>query len=247
MGGRGGASGFPANAPVPAGPQSAADTHDLAELSQYMKSTHGIRVDPSTFANQDFENVKNAASTVEFIVREFPQAAANFHEIRGENLKNGVMANASFNGTIRLADFYFATRQKLMSRYAHSEQTGYHPAGSTGDHVATHEAGHLLERALIDKYVLSQGSDYWTRLQASKDWNTSTYAKKVVSDACKMAKKTPAGKGMKNDALIRSVSGYAASNRSETLAECVADYVANGQNAKPLSQAVWTVLKRELG
>lgn len=247
MGGRGGASGFPANAPVPAAPQNATDTHDLAELSQYMKSTHGIHLDPKTFANQDFENVKQAAGAIETIVREFPQAAANFHELRGANLKNGVMANASYRGTIQLGDYYFKNRNFLMSRYANAEAHGFHPAGSNGDHVATHEAGHILERALIDKYVLSQGSGYYTQLQASNDWNKSTYAGKVISEACRMAKKTPAGKGMKNDALISNVSGYAIRNRSEAMAECVADYVANGQKAKPLSVAVWNILKRELG
>lgn len=247
MGGRGGASGFPANAPVPATPQNAVDTHDLAELSQYMKSTHGIRVDPATFKNQDFENVKQAAGAIEAIIRDFPQAAANFHEMRGEVLKSGVMASASFNGVIRLGDHYFNTRAGLMRKYAASEAKGFHPAGSTGDHVATHEAGHILERALIDKYVLSQGNGFNIQLQAADAWRKSTYAGKIVSEACRMAKKTPGGKGLKNDALIRSVSGYATRNRSETLAECVADYVANGQNAKPLSVAVWQVLKRELG
>ena len=247
MGGRGGASGFPANAPAPTGPQSAADTHDLAELSQYMKSTHGIRIDPATFKNQEFENVKQAASAVETIVREFPQAAANFHEIKGETLKNGVMANASFRGTIRLADHYFRTRTFLMSRYAGSAAKGFHPAGTNGDHVATHEAGHLLERALIDKYILSQGNSFSLQQQAGIAWNKCTYASKVVSEACRAVKKTPAGKGMKNADIIGGVSKYAEANRSETLAECVADYVANGQNAKPLSAAVWNILKRELG
>lgn len=247
MGGRGGASGFPANAPVPAAPQNATDTHDLTELAQYMKSTHGIHVDPKTFANQDFENVKNAAGAIEQIVREFPQAAANFHEMRGEVLKHGTMASASFRGIIRLADYYFQSRNGLMQKYANAEAHGFHPKGSNGDHVATHEAGHILERALIDKYVLSKGSDYWTRVEAGKAWDKCTYATKVISEACKIAKKTPAGKGMKNDALVSSVSGYATRNRSEAMAECVADYIANGQNAKPLSVAVWSVLKKELG
>ena len=72
-------------------------------------------------------------------------------------------------------------------------------------------------------------------------------ASKVISEACRDAKKTAAGKGMKNADLIQSVSRYATTNRSETLAECVADYAANGTNAKPLSVAVWNILKRELG
>ena len=100
---------------------------------------------------------------------------------------------------------------------------------------------------MIDKYILSRGSDYYTRLEASNAWNTSKLSGKVISEACKDAKKTPAGKGLKNTDLIRGVSGYATKNRSETLAECVADYTANGTSAKPLSVAVWKILKRELG
>lgn len=251
MGGRGGASGFPANAPavpaVPAAPQSAAETKDLHELAEYMKNV-GVRIDESTFSNATFENVRGAAAGVEQVIKEFPQAAANFHELRGESLKHGVMANASFNGIIRLGEHYFSKSEAdLNSTYDRSTNSGFHPEGTNKDHIATHEAGHILERALIDKYILSQGNDYWTRLEASKAWNTSKLSGKVVSEACKAAKKTPEGKGKKNDELIRSVSGYATKNRSETLAECVADYAANGTSAKPLSVAVWNILKRELG
>lgn len=247
MGGRGGASGFPANAPVPAAPQSAADTKDLAELSQYMSDTHGIRVDTATLTSSDFENVKNAAAAIETVIREFPQAAANFHELKGGPARNGVMARASYSGKIQLADYYYNDRNTLMGRYAASVQRGGSPAGTTGDHVATHESGHILERALIDKYVNSQGSDFTTRMAASNAWGKCTYAAKVVSEACKDAKKTPGGKGLKNADLIKGVSRYATQNRSETLAECVADYTANGSSAKPLSVAVWNILKRELG
>lgn len=31
------------------------------------------------------------------------------------------------------------------------------------------------------------------------------------------------------------------------MAEAIADYRANGSRAKPLSQAIWKILKRELG
>lgn len=247
MGGRGGASGFPTNAPIPITPQSAIETKDLQELAQYMKDTYGVYINTASFAGQDFDNVKGAAASVESIIREFPQAAANYHELRGETLKHDTMASASYSGIIRLANYYFATRDGLMREYASSESHGFHPAGTSGDHVATHEAGHILERALIDKYVNSQGSGILIQMEAANAWNKGTYASKVVSEACKAAKKTPAGKGLKNADLISSVSKYAAQNRSETLAECVADYAANGANAKPLSVAVWNVLKRELG
>lgn len=251
MGGRGGASGFPTNAPIaPAGPQSAAETKDLHELSEYMKNVGqwGVFLNEQSLSGQTFENVRGAAAAVERIITEFPQAAANFHELRGDDLKHGVLANASFNGVIRLGNHFFAkTEGDLSYTYDKTTNSGFHPAGTNKDHIASHEAGHILERALIDKYILSRGSDYYTRLEASQAWNKSKLSGKVISEACRDAKKTPAGRGMKNDDLIRGVSGYATKNRSETLAECVADYAANGTGAKPLSVAVWNILKRELG
>ena len=252
MGGRGGASGFPANGPTggPIGPQSAAETKDLHELAEYMKGVGqwGVVLDEQSLSGATFENVRGAAAAVERIMTEFPQAQANFHELRGEALKHGVLANASYNGVIRLGEYYFAkTEGDLSYTYDKSTHGGFHPAGTNKDHIASHEAGHILERALIDKYILSQGNGYYTRLEASQAWNKSKLSGKVVSEACRAAKKTPGGKGLTNADLIRGVSGYATKNRSETLAECVADYTANGSNAKPLSVAVWNILKRELG
>jgi len=46
---------------------------------------------------------------------------------------------------------------------------------------------------------------------------------------------------------VAQISRYATKNRSEAMAEAVADYRANGSRAKPLSQAIWKILKRELG
>ena len=43
------------------------------------------------------------------------------------------------------------------------------------------------------------------------------------------------------------ISKYALWNLNETLAEAVADYVANGENAALLSREIWKVLKKELG
>lgn len=246
MGGRGGASGFPTNAPmIPATPKSAAETKDLAELQQYM-SNIGVTVDTASLSGQDFENVRGAAAGIERILQEFPQAQRSFNLLRGQDLKHGVMANASYSGNITLANHYFSkTADGLTRTYDGSTSKGFHPAGTTKDHIAVHEAGHVLESALIHKAI--PGNDYWDRLDRSAAWNKGTIAGKVISEACRAAKRTPGGKGLKNDDLIRNVSGYATRNRSETLAECVADYAANGTSAKALSVAVWNILKRELG
>ncbi len=208
----------------------------------------GIYVNERSLSGQTFENVREAAAAVETIMNEFPQAQGLFHELRGDDLRNGVIANASYSGVITLSNSYFSRTEDGLNRtYDGTTAKGLHPAGTNKSHIATHEAGHILERALIDKHILSKGNGLLTQLAGADAWRKATMSGKVISEACRLAKKTPAGKGMKNDALIKSVSSYATMNRAETLAECVADYVANGANAKPLSVAVWSVLKRELG
>ena len=43
--------------------------------------------------------------------------------------------------------------------------------------------------------------------------------------------------------MISDVSGYATKNKSECFAECIADYVANGDNASILAKEVWKQTK----
>lgn len=133
----------------------------------------------------------------------------------------------------------------INTSYDRTTASLFHPAGTKAVHITSHEAGHVLERALIEKTI--PGSDFWSQIGRSQAWDKSQCASKVISEAARQAKKTPAGKGKKIDTLIAEVSGYARKNRSETLAECVADYAANGSKARALSQEVWKVLKRELG
>lgn len=101
--------------------------------------------------------------------------------------------------------------------------------------------GHILELALIKK----QGYEY--KFQETIAWNECKKAKEIISEACKSAKKTAEGKGLRNAQLKAAVSGYAQKDDSECLAEAVADYVANGENASILSKEVWKILKKKLG
>ena len=105
--------------------------------------------------------------------------------------------------------------------------------------------GHLLERALIE--MSHPGVGALDQLYRAQAWSKCTEATSIISEACKMAKKTEAGKGLVNSQLKAMVSGYATKNNSECLAECVADYVANGENASILSKEVWKILKGKLG
>ena len=134
----------------------------------------------------------------------------------------------------------FFTRGGVERHYEGDLRSNFHPQGTTADSIPVHEAGHILERALIDRKT------EWA-MMGTYAWNKGIASKSIIAEACKAVKRTPDGKGLKNAQLIEQVSRYATKNRSETLAECVADYHANQENARPLSREVWRILKRELG
>lgn len=249
MGGRGSASGLRFG---DGGTNSVIAARDIGELGQYMLGKYGTAIDQS-LSGQDFELIKNSAAEIERIANEFPRAAHCFKTIQGQDLGDKTYARSSGNsGTITTSNQLFDSPSSLDARYRQDVADRFHPEGTTYRNIATHEAGHILERALIEKAIKDQPGDDSlkkklrenSRIQA---WNQGIYSKRLISEACKAAKKTPDGKGKKNEELREDVSKYASKNFSETLAECVSDYAANGSNAKPLSREVWKILKRELG
>ena len=231
------------NAPI----NSVSDTKNIQELSDFMFDKYGITVKQDTLQGVDFDSVKMAAEGITFMMDEFPQASFNFHELRGGITRESTLASASYNGIISINNNKFATTDKINAIYERNVTAKYHPEGTTAAQITIHEGGHILERALIDKNINDPMGGIWDRLAKARAWDKSTCASSVISEAARNAKKTAAGKGKTNASLISEVSGYATKNRSEALAECVADYVANKSKAKPLSQEVWKVLKRELG
>lgn len=247
MGGRGGSSGITAKTPQQ--PPNAVnnvlspqEAKDFDALSDYMAKIHNIRMG-SSLKNLEFKTIQHVATTVDNLAKEFPQAVDSIRKIQAHGCPKGAYAAASFSGELMLSDYY-KTFGTFNRSFTHSVKTGFHPNGSNPvDSVTAHETGHLLERALIYKNLPKGQPSYYPGMM----WRKCTEAKRIISQACKDVKATPTGKGRKVNELINEVSRYAAKNRSECLAECVSDYYSNGNNAKPLSKAVWNLLKKELG
>ena len=167
---------------------------------------------------------------VDFVFEEFPRAKKYFKSIGVK--QSGVMA-ASLGGTISFNDRYFQL-ENPTARKEMTVDTGFHPKNNTLFSTGAHEAGHILEAALV--HANSQ--------IPILDWNNSTYANRIVSEACRNAKKiTKQNYGT----MKENISRYACKNNGECLAESVADYVANRENAQVLSKEIWKILKRELG
>ena len=87
--------------------------------------------------------------------------------------------------------------------------------------------------------MIQANPTYSCGLERTLAWNNCTEAQNIVSQACKNIKKTPYGKGKKKAELIESISRYASSDASETLAEAFADLYANKSKANPLSQEIY--------
>lgn len=223
--------------------KTVADCKDFSELQKYMKDMYNVPVDNSV-SKLDFEAVHQSVQGIEQVMNEFPQAKSTLKNI--STAKSGVMA-ASYDGTISFNPGYY-TNISNLSGMIQGNATGFHPKNNDLLTTGSHEMGHLLERTMIEKSI-NDGKYVFGGIE----WGKCTEAKKIVSEASKNAKKSPdgkdplTGKGYKNFELTSQVSRYAMQNSSECLAECVADYIANGEDAAILSKEVWKILKRELG
>jgi len=229
--------------------KTAADMKDLQELSDYMWKTHRVYLAKS-LAKANFDSVKAGAANIEKLLSEFPylktpsgpKNQAMIRELNGACRKRKAYAEASFDGKIQINASIFRDKSKLDASYANDLKSHFHPNGTNSDGVIVHEAGHIIESALIRK----SGTP-----AAGYAWNHCTEATRVINEACDALRKTAAGKTISgqpftNDQLVSKISKYAKTDRSEALAECVADYFQNGTKANPLSVQVWNILKREL-
>lgn len=204
---------------------------DFDTLGAHIKNKYKIDMDASV-KSLDFESIKEGMQGIELVMDEFPQAQKSLVKISTD--KSGVMC-ASYNGTINFNPSYYTDRTKAVN--ASQSTGGFHPKGSNVVSTGSHEMGHILEKALIDK-------DTGGGITGRRAWGDCTYAKAVVSEACKTAKKMT---GKKYGELKGDISGYAKQDASECLAEAVADYITNGENASLLSKEIWKILKKELG
>lgn len=199
----------------------------------------------------DIAVARQAVKAIADLADEFPQASESFSSLMlWTDKRERKRAYAGCAG-----DYIVVNPDKmgdlatLKSKYENDVKAGFHPQGTSWKDVIAHEYGHHLEQALIDKEIAARGE---TGLMAaslsSRMWNRHDAAKRVIDEAYNNYKASlPKGTKIGKTAAYKAVSEYASENRAETLAECVADYRANGSKANGLSIEVWKILKRELG
>ena len=256
MGGRGSGSRLPrprgklptpAPEPEPEPEKSAKDQENFDDLLKYMQDNYQM-----TFAKGvselDFGAVRGNMQGLEEVIKEFPQAIGLLeHRISFEVSRSSkTYADASFNSVLRFGRVPFKNTTFLDRSYNRDVKSGFHPAGTTSADILRHEMGHLLARALSAKAAQSiQDLDRRYHAQID-DWNHNTQEDKIITQALKtMGAK--AGHALSFKEQATKVSRYAAKNKGEAFAECIADYSKNGENAQELSKEVWRLVKKELG
>ena len=229
-------------------PKGAVYCKNFEELQTYWKTNYSVRLN-KPLANLDFEAVREATQGIESVITEFPKAGKFLKKMKVENLDDAFMC-AEYEGFITFSKTDFSDVESFREIVSLMADDRDLPKNTKIKGIAAHEMGHLLERALIDKYN-----------GGIPEWENGTYAKKVVKEAAINAQKNsqgvkafsiaPSNEALFNNFLERlqkNISNYAVDEScSETIAEAVCDYITNGENASRLSKEIWKLLKRELG
>lgn len=208
---------------------------------------YGIALDDS-LKQLPGQSVVAAYEGVRDVKKAFSKAPDDLFTVKAEARNSRAYAWASPLGGITVNSSYFSDYQGTVSSKERDKTSGWSPGGSVKS-VTAHEAGHVLEAALI-RNELGLGPGSWSA-EATRMWNKGTQAGKVVREAVSRANKA-SGTKMKKADVISGLSRYAASRSSasfqnpEALAEAVSDFVSNRGTSRPISQHVWDILKEKL-
>lgn len=217
-------------------PQTVGKCKTFDELKIYWAENYNVKADDS-IAKLHFGSVQAAMNGVETVLKEFPPAIRFLKEFstRPESL----MTTVRGRGIINFAPECFSDEQKLLATLANGVKSGFYIKNANPLSAWAHEAGHIIEDWLIDKY---DGN-----VLDAQEIKRREQARRIVQRAFSIAKEIPEGTGKTISQLKVEISLNANDIKiSECLASAVADYVTNEQNSALLSQCIWRVLKKEL-
>lgn len=172
----------------------------------------------------------------------------------------GVAMASANNNDVNINSAVFSKHNpQLENMYKQSTMgnRNYHPKGTTARDVITHELGHIMFHEHLGRMTrrLNKGRDLgdeWDYLLwACKKGGGSGKTAKYVQNEMDMALTKALGSTPQHNILgyanpkfnhPTAISAYASTCPHELMAEAVADYVANGSKASPLSQELVKIL-----
>ena len=167
----------------------------------------------------------------------------------GQSFARAYMDNIEIN-----SDVFSKHNPQIQKMYASNTMgaNNYHPKGTTAKDIITHELGHIIffehigrmnrrltKHDIADMYEVSM----WASSKGKASGTTSKYIENELTQALTKALGSTPQHGILGYANPRfkhptAISGYAATNYHELVAESIADYVVNGDKASPLSQEI---------
>ena len=237
---------FPSN-PVAGAQAALTSAQSKQELQQAMQTTWNVKVDLASLRNVPTDSLRTALLGIDEVLREFPDMADYLTEVRNKMPGRTGIAGASPDGRIYLRESWWRSKSKVDNQARADARAKWHPANTTSAHYASHEVGHILTEAMIEAaHADVLGTvPHATYINALRnDWRKGTTAKAIV-DKAYAAVQAKGHSGTRRDHVGR-ISGYAKDNDMETIAEAVADCIANKGNARYLSQEIWRILKTDL-
>ena len=223
---------------------------DATTVVNYYKNAYGIDIGGSYFRDKlDLNILVKTSQAIDRLVSEV--GADVFKEMHmrivSAPLRGAAMAQTAMKDRkIAVNSKLFQNDAKLMNKQRQNVAAKFHPNGVSSGDVITHEIGHNFE------FLINERANPNNKMkQGMADYN-QVYAKAIVQQAYQdIVQKNPTLFSSEKKARA-SISGYADSKwhgqvaYTETLAEAVSDYAANGQNATTFSKEIWKVLKSML-
>ena len=187
---------------------------DYSELEEYLSPNYIIGMYDSIKA-LSFEDVKKTTIGFDRVIDSFPSVGSRPITLKAEILTNSYMA--SNDVSIKYDPRYFNGKCSNVEY--------------TLEEIGMHEASHMVEWDLIDKF------GYIDREFA---WNNCVAAEKVVKAFIDTLMQQT---GRKAADLIREINQNATLSYSECLADAITDYLLNGKEATPLSRQIYHNVK----
>lgn len=128
------------------------------------------------------------------------------------------------SGDINVNVQYFGDAAKLAKSYERDLLTGFHPAGTDGYSIITHEIGHAVDGYMTRNGIAEIGSGFNIK-------NASTVIRKRALKELKMALKD----------VPKEVSRYGAKNDAEFFAEAFAEYM-DSKSPRPVAKKVGEIV-----
>ena len=171
----------------------------------------------------DVDCAKGIYSAYEHLFDRFPQLKNKLAAPVTGKLKRNIYAQCTIgfgSGAVQVNTFHFSRIKTLMQSYAEDVANGFHPAGTSGFAIVTHELGHA-----VDDYLSVMLNVCGTSGKKKSDFVSSKIRPKILKSC-----------GVKVEDVGTEVSEYATVSPAEWFAECFAEYMCS-DNPRPVAKA----------